>query len=65
MNILKNAFNYLNGKKTVIGVAIHFVAYGAQGIKLIDDSTFRILIVAGDYVMAFGLGHKTLKFLVR
>ena len=58
MDILRNFWNWLDGKKTTIGVLIHFLAYGLQGIKVIDDSTFNSLIMTGDTVMAVGLGFK-------
>ncbi len=63
MNKIKSVVEFLDGKKTVIGVGIHFIAYGAQGTKLIDEATFQTLIRLGDYVMAVGLGHKVFKYI--
>lgn len=59
---MEKIWEWLNGKKTVIGVLIHFVAYGLKGIKFIDESVFSQLIMAGDAVMAFGVSHKALKY---
>ena len=60
--MLKKIWKFLDGKKTVIGVVIHFVAYGLKGISLVDEGVFNSLIAFGDLVMAGGVVHKIFKF---
>lgn len=61
MKYLTDIWTFLDGKKTIVGVSIHFVAYGFKGIGIIDQMTFDSLIGAGDFVMAGGLLHKGVK----
>lgn len=51
----------LNGKKTTLGVVVHFIAYGLLGINLVDQEAFNTLIILGDVVMGAGLTHKVFK----
>ena len=62
---MKKIWKWLDGKKTIVGVSIHFVAYGLKGIKLVDEETFSALIALGDVVMAGGIAHKAFKFFAK
>jgi len=63
--MIKKLWDYLDGKKTKIGVAILFIAYGLNGIQAVDENTYQVMINVGNTVMAFGLGAGALKALKR
>lgn len=61
MKLVKSFWKLLDGRKTTIGVLVHFVGYGLKGIGAVDQSVLDMFVMAGDAVMAGGLSHKALK----
>lgn len=61
INKIVAVWDFFNGKKTTIGVIIHFIAYGLKGVNLIDEQTFSGIIALGYFVMSGGLIHKAVK----
>lgn len=59
--MIKAIFNWTNGKKTLIGGAVAFVAGGAFTIGLIDQKTFDTIIQWDLIVLGVGLSHKLMK----
>ena len=61
--MLKNIWNWLDGKKRIIGGVIIFVGWGLRGLKLIDDEVLRAIDLFGGTVMAVGIGDAVRKML--
>lgn len=55
MDIINKIVQFLDGKKTIIGGIIIFVAGGLKAIKAIDESVFEALIAVGGAISVFGV----------
>lgn len=53
--------NWLNGKKTIIGAVIMFLAYGAHGMGWLNDPMFSWVSNLAEAVLGVGLVHKAVK----
>lgn len=61
MNYLTNIWNWLNGKKRVLGILVVFVAGGLNALELLDAETFKWLVGVGGTLSAVGVGHAIIK----
>jgi hypothetical protein len=59
--MVDKVWSFLDGKKSVIGGVIVFVAGGLYAIKAIDQSTFDWLAGIGGVIATFGIGAKAQK----
>lgn len=48
-------WEYLDGKKTMIGAAIVFLAGGLKAIEKIDQDTFETMIAVGGSIAIYGV----------
>ena len=58
---MQQIFDFLDGKKTIIGASIVFLGGGAYALKWIDETTFKQIESVGIAISVFGLGHKLQK----
>jgi hypothetical protein len=53
--IMQKIIAFLDGKKTIIGSGIIFIAGGLKALSLIDESTFQIILSIGSAVTIYGI----------
>ena len=65
MKYISSTWDFLNGKKTVIGTVLFFAGVQAQNFGLVDTGLLKELDTyaeqIGTILLLLGLGHKTLK----
>ena len=60
---MTNILNWLDGKKTTIGLIIVFVASGLKGTNSISENVYSILMSVGGFVTTYGINSFVHKFL--
>ena len=63
MKLVHGIINYLNGKKTFIGLAFYFVVGGLLQIGILDQTTADQLTKVAEVVIGIGILHKVKKAL--
>jgi hypothetical protein len=61
--MVNKVWSFLDGKKSIIGGIVVFIAGGLYAIGVIDKTIFDWVVGAGGIVATFGLGAKAQKML--
>lgn len=60
---MRRLLDWLNGKKTFIGLAVYFILGGLLQIGVIDQATFDQYRLYAEAIVGIGLIHKVKKAL--
>ena len=63
LKLVHGIINYLNGKKTFIGLALYFVLGGLLQIGVINQAVFDQFVLYTEAIIGIGLLHKAKKAL--
>jgi hypothetical protein len=55
MRLTKDLWNWLEGKKTIIGAIVIFVGGGLKALGKIDEKTYEFILTLGGSISIYGI----------